>query len=584
MSTYIRKGLSVALPLIIGFSVSFSSCSKMLETDSELVEFEKDNQLNHATDSVYSTLGIINKIQAIADRVVLLGEARADLVQTTEQASADLKRLASFDLKSANKYNCVSDYYAVINNCNYFLAHADTTLQRRGHSVLLSEYAAVKSFRAWTYLQLVQAYGRVPLVLKPVMTEQEARDAMNQPYADIKTICQYFIDDLTPYVGVELPRFGVIDGWDSQQFFIPMRVLLGDLCLWAGRYQESAKWYHDFITDVRKPVMLSISRSYWPDPTQYVRPVEGYYVTSTAELLSFVPMESRIFDGYVSDLPNIFESTNQNYFYYQLTPSEGMRELSRAQIYATEYKTSTQTDTIYAPRTGLISNIYVGDLRLTSNYNLSAWGGQGDYSEYNTVYQSMSKIWHAGLVPTYRRSMVYLRYAEALNRAGLPQSALVVLKYGMCEDNVNLYVDEDERAKAGNLISFDPNVFKKLDSDGNLAIYGIHSFGSGDSHANKQYVLPQPTTALASKQDTVDYQIPLVENMIIDEMALEGSFEGNRFYDLMRVALRRSDPAYLADPIARRSGSIDNTLRTLLMDANNWYLPLNTENGSVFKQ
>ena len=72
--------------------------------------------------------------------------------------------------------------------------------------------------------------------------------------------------------------------------------------------------------------------------------------------------------------------------------------------------------------------------------------------------------------------------------------------------------------------------------------------------------------------------------MIIDEMALEGSFEGNRFYDLMRVALRRSDPAYLADPIARRSGSVDNTLRTLLMDANNWYLPLNTENGSVFKQ
>ena len=29
--------------------------------------------------------------------------------------------------------------------------------------------------------------------------------------------------------------------------------------------------------------------------------------------------------------------------------------------------------------------------------------------------------------------MVYLRYAEALNRAGYPQSAMVILKYGLCQ-------------------------------------------------------------------------------------------------------------------------------------------------------
>ena len=58
------------------------SCSKMLETESDLVEFEEDHTLNHATDSVYSVMGIINKMQIIADRVVLLGEVRGDLVQT----------------------------------------------------------------------------------------------------------------------------------------------------------------------------------------------------------------------------------------------------------------------------------------------------------------------------------------------------------------------------------------------------------------------------------------------------------------------------------------------------------------------
>ena len=57
-------------------------------------------------------------------------------------------------------------------------------------------------------------------------------------------------------------------------------------------------------------------------------------------------------------------------------------------------------------------------------------------------------------------------------------------------------------------------------------------------------------------------------------MALEGAFEGNRFYDLLRVALRRGDPAYLANPVSRRLGEVDERLRSLLIDPQNWYLPL----------
>jgi len=170
--------------------------------------------------------------------------------------------------------------------------------------------------------------------------------------------------------------------------------------------------------------------------------------------------------------------------------------------------------------------------------------------------------------------MIYLRYAEAMNRAGYPQSAMVVLKYGVCEDNMTAYVDSIERKKAGDLIYFDPTVFKLDDGSGHRLAYGVHSLGSGDSHANPYYVLPQPTTALPNRQDTIDYQIPLVEDMIINEMALEGAFEGNRFYDLMRVAQRRNDNAYLADRVANRSGSIDAALHTLLMDPKNWFFPL----------
>lgn len=548
--------------------IGMGACSDMLETKSELVEFEEDNTLNHPTDSVYSVLGIINRMQLIADRVVLLGEVRSDLVAPTEAASADLKRLSAFDFSQDNKYNRVSDYYAVINNCNYYLAHVDTALQRRGRTLFMYEYAAVKAFRAWTYLELVKNYGQVPLVTEPVMTEREASLAANSNLLGIKEICNYFIDDLTPYALTDLPNIGAIGNWDTQYFFIPMRALLGDLCLWADRYEEAARWYNSYLNDKEEPIELNYSsRIRWTSPTDFQRPFNGYSVTTTREALTFIPMESRVFDGTVSDLENIFCSTLENNYYFQVTPSAGMRRLSADQIYCMEYKTSTETDTIYVPRETLSDQLMAGDLRLYANYEESARSGQDAYSEYSSVSQTISKIWQ-NRVTTYRRTMIYLRYAEALNRAGLPQSAFAVLKYGLCKDNIAEYVDSLEQVKAGSLIAFDATTFTRETT------IGIHSRGSGESQANAFYTLPMPASQLATRQDTINYQIPLVEDMIITEMGLEGAFEGYRFYDLMRVALRRGDPSYLATPIARRLGETDEALRTLLMDTSNWFLPL----------
>ena len=348
-------------------------------------------------------------------------------------------------------------------------------------------------------------------------------------------------------------------------------MLLGDLCLWAGRYEEAARWYNDFLNDKDEPQEMNYAvRIYWYTITDFQAGArDAYSVNGINEVLSYIPMEDRIFDGVVSDLRNVFCSTRENNYFAQMIPSRGMRKLSADQINCIEYKSEvgTTTDTIYAPRTGFTDDIFVGDLRLVSNFSEQSLGGQDPYSEYSSIRHSISKF-RSDRVPICRLTMVYLRYAEALNRAGLPQSAMAVLKYGLCKENITAYVDSLEQVKAGDLIKFDENVFTRENT------IGIHSRGSGDSQCNAFYVLPQPQSQLATREDTVAYQIPLVEDLIVNEMALEGSFEGYRFYDLMRVALRRNDPAYLANPVSQRNGETDETLRTLLMNTKNWYLPL----------
>ena len=81
--------------LVLLLLLSFMSCGKMLETDSEMVEFAGDNTLDTPEDTLYSVMGIIRGMQVVADRTILLGEIRADLMQVNESATTDIKALAN---------------------------------------------------------------------------------------------------------------------------------------------------------------------------------------------------------------------------------------------------------------------------------------------------------------------------------------------------------------------------------------------------------------------------------------------------------------------------------------------------------
>lgn len=555
----ILKALLLLLSPFGGWGAS--SCT---EPDSNLVSFVENNTLSTPNDTLYSFMGIINKMQKVADRTVVLGEIRGDLTTLTENATLELQDVANFNVGTLNPYNNARDYYAIIQNCNYYIAHADTSLTKRGDKVFLKEYAAIKAYRAWTYLQLALNYGSVPFFTEPLLTELDANPSLYPKY-DVNQIAEYFIKDLSKLEDVQYPNYGSINGINSKFFYIPIRVLMGDLCLWSGKYEEAAQYYHDYLTKTGDIHPIYDASVRWRD-YQFQEISDGYASqfptsgTDNIHTLTIIPMEEDEYNGIQSFLKDIFTSTEDNNYYYQATHSVAYDRLSQSQKYTllfTDPVTGVQHPISPADTLAYESDQLRGDLRQQSIYSLRNQASNS--TSYSSIRQNVMKH-RSNHVCIYRLEYVYLRYAEALNRAGYPYSAFAILKYGLTQENITKHVPKDEAEAAKPLISFSEHTFLRSNT------VGLHSRGCGDVDEDSTYAIPQGLTK--------DQTLLFVENKICDEMALETATEGQRYYDLMRIALHRNDPSFLASKVAMRDGTLNLELHSKLCDKKNWYLTL----------
>ena len=573
---------------------TLNSCSDFFEQDSTYIVNADKDHLNNATDTIYSLTGILNKVQAIADRTILLGEVRGDLVTVNENTSADLRAVANFTIDDNNQYNNPLDYYAIINNCNYFISKADIELRNsRSQFIFKKEYAEVKAIRAWTYLQLVTTYGRVPFVTEPIMTKEESE--RTYPMYDIKQVCDYFLneDDLLSLVDEELPNYDKIKGIPSKNFMFPVRLVIADLYLWSEQYSNAAKFYVDFLNNRNGkntiyPTTIDAAEWYSPEHWSLTNVVvsddpwlENSFNTdieqSTGvnnELITMIPMDSIPSEGHYSQLRNIFNTNSQNNYKASLEPSKKIIDLSAAQVYCYNDK----GDITYVPKN--LENYKSGDLRLSHTLdNRGYWTVGGQKLPYQFIKKYDTKHIHI-----YRRTLVYLRLAEALNRAGYPRYAFQILSSGVNTEVLQDSVIPHYRADSlkimenfnfpGTRLSNYSSAYIAISNPRSTAApntIGIHSRGCGFTPANEYYQMPYNPEITDSLQQ-IAWQQDQVEEMIIDEEALEFAFEGYRYYDLLRVALRRNDPSWLAQKIRGRNGTAPSGVSADLTDKNNWFL------------
>ena len=597
----------------------FASCSDFFDQESEHVIFTETDHLNSATDSIYSVIGILNKLQAIGDRTVLLGEVRGDLVDLTKEANSDLRDMALFNIGDDNRYNNPTDYYAIINNCNYFIANADTALKNnRNDYIFMKEYAAVKAIRAWTYLQLVLNYGSVPFVTEPILSKLEAEQ--NYPKYDLQAVCEYFINDLMPLTdrwADEYPNYGNIrslrDG-ASRLLFFPMNVVLGDLNLWLASvtgnkstYREAAMRYYKYISqrngdNSAYPTGMNYYMWYWGSTAwnSFTSASSGDWSDEeygqNTELITIIAGDSIRAEGNYSELRNLFYSREDNDYRVSIIPSQGMFELSESQ--ANCCLASNGISFSYAPVD--LTDHKAGDLRLYRSYSWGQATNRLTGERFDVSYVEKQSFQN---IHIYRRTQLYLRLAEALNGAGIPRAAFSILSTGLnneiyqtsvypyCSESDSIWISQLDFPETRYGIVTAQYITSSSGGTGVYNTMGIHSRGSGWTPYNEFYRLPEaepipvvdeegnPIEGLfvieKDSPDLVEKQQAFVDSLLLNENGLEMAFEGPRFYDIMRFAMRQSNPEkFLAEKVAARRGknNIDEALKSRLMDKRNWYL------------
>jgi len=554
----IMKKIRAAIKVVsfVGLMSLLASCQDFLSTDNTRVTLSDDHLLNSANDTVYSIIGILTKVQKLSDKYVLLGEMRADLMTVTNFTNSEIRDLNNFTVDSTTSSFCdVKDFYAVINNCNYFIKMADTTLTEKGVKPFLKEVAVAKSFRAWTYLQLGLNFGKATYFEKPLITVQDTKESF--PVVDLKQLIDTLIVNLVPIINVKFPNYGTVNGVESKHLFVNPNFLLGDLYLWKASlnggnlydYEQAATHYANLMKSENYLIQASDVLK-WNNInfTTFSDSWSSLLYTSIGrnELITSIKLSSSSINGVSSSLYEL--SSN-----YELTTTKQYEQLFELQMYS--FPNTAKNPVVPA--------YYVGDLRLngtaipTTAEDVVA--GR-DLETGSSIIQKYTN-YHVNL---YRVGLLYLRYAEAVNRLGKPALAFAVLKYGL---NPSTLAD----VKKIPLIEVVPTrpyieLFKQPSFAPNV---GVHNRGCGSTEMNKLFVIPLSVT---TKEDSIRY----VENAICDELALETGLEGNRFHDLMRMANHRNAPSFLAQKVASKHSEY-NRMYELLLEPKNWFLPLKNQ-------
>lgn len=568
-------------------SAVLASCKKILEREPE-VSLSSTQVYRNVFDADAAVIGVYGKLMGLAKQYVILNELRADLMEVTDNADVYLKEINTHNVSANNPYADPRPFYAVINDCNDVLKNFNIMREQKKFKEVeyQQRYSDIGALRSWLYLQLGIHFNKVPYVTDPLETVDAVKDQSKYPTLPFNQLLDSLIvftqslPSLNPYPsGVLAASLNiVVDASSTQAFFIEKHSLLGDLYLWKGNYSEAARNYRALMESSGYNVAPGSEQFYQQFRIPYASVTNnndlavGYIRNRESDINSLIEnnaqgwrsMFARGQDAlwtqewiWVLPFNSNFSPVNP---FIELFSNNGGRYLVKPSKAAMDnWNSQTQT------------NGFPFDAR--GNFTWKTLFGQPVIMKYlytylnGTTFLPINILAKNGQWFLNRAAAVHLHFAEAANRDNRRMLAYNILNQGIGGGGTyRLPTGVTDATNYENTLS-DP--FSAYQFDARM---GDFPRFRGDWYRSAGIRGRARLEATSDSTNTLS-----VENAIVNESALELAYEGYRWPDLVRVALRQNDPSYLADKIFAKLSKDGNpeatAVRTKLMNPANWYLP-----------
>lgn len=607
---------AVVIGIFLGSLIFFSSCKEFLNPDQE-INITDDKLFDDWYEYRAIEMGLYGIQSDLVEQLLILGELRADLLKITERADADMVEIYNFNVSKENKYASPTNFFKLISACNNFI-----TVLKREHPEVMDRnslitnydklYGEALSMRAWAYFNAVRIYGKIPFIPESLTSIDEIDNFINSSGT--------YIDSVHIIYGV--------DGYENDTLYnVPISL--------EKQYYTQDLIIDHFTRELERDVKAvgvnhyldnndqSWEVSIW-NPSAYNALLGIMYLTDgdLAKAASYFDKIMRIpSDNYRYQIDQSFAGQNWKNIFNNIDIREHIFTL----WFNKSYFQQNNFQSFFEPREP--HKYMMKPTRSAVMYWESIWD---DYrlAENNTQPWLTETVWK-GMPGDFNRGYG-ISYAYLVNGVPLPRQTVFGMLWLKSEEDYRTSALMVENADTVVWkYSWNKNVF---DQDANFPIYraaGVHlwmaelyvwwrfeqngvvreftsnavnivnngSNYSGDAGrmqigvrgrvgfggntdgikvGNINYVRHPFTNEVVGYKDLTGNFLGkqlYLEDLIMEERARELAFEGERFYDLMRVAKRRNDPSYLAKLVSQKfPENRREEIYNLLLNEDNWYI------------
>ncbi len=608
---YLFSALLLILPL--------NACKDFFNPDLGIV-LDDEEIFKEFNDYRTAGLGLYAIQQELAEQIYILGEVRGDLIEITPNADRDLSEVNDFNVSPDNKYASPENFYKLIVNCNNLI----NKIVKKKPSVLIPGvaidnydklYGEVQCMRAWAYFNAVRIYREIPYIYPSLQSMDDIEAyvntgqtvvpaekivfdlkgyyndtirkepiVLNKIYLDMNAIIDSFsfiLENDVKAVGIQYNIDNNDLTWEVTTWSrASYHALLAQMYLFRGNYTKSMDHLNYFLfnyestnTFIKYGLDTKFSNSNW---RSIFTGIDNYeHIFSVWYSRNYRQQNSLQY--YFSDQGGnqyMLKPTPRAIRYWESTfdgfkilenPTDPSKTFTSVIGTPGDFYRGFGTSFNYI-KNGIPMRREEVELMLKLKMEKRDREAQLMMAGVDTVVYKFSinksdNDWDA-YIPLYRAAGMHLYAAE------------IYAMWEYLHDNNTVYPEISKGLTIVNTGNYANNSKQK-------GVRGRVGFNNGDEQltvGNINYLYNPSTNEVTGFIDLtnkfLEKQKYAVE-LILDERARELGFEGERFYDLMRVAKRTGNPAFLANKIAAKfKGPRAEKIRTLLMDENNWYIKL----------